>query len=356
MNKRNWVFVVCFLMVVALLSSCMGPITTPITPPTYENPTDYSLVGEPNYVPALTEDDPYPLFVGARWVYRNAATDWNPDIASSGLLESEVMAEVQANGAHCYVLRTQYSNGPDEYLYMHRTSQEVGLLGSREGAPTGALTSYSVAPGLAFLSLPLERGKEWDLNFAQGSVRAQVLFRELVAIESGTVFTLLGRYSPILLGAWRVHYTLFGAAPSLFGGPKQFVWFAPGIGIVKHVLNSVNYELAEFLTRQEVIALREGKTVGDIPEGGLVIVQLRGSSSDEITSGAWRIEEQDPATGLSLVDTAFYEDLQPVEAGGGTHVYRFRAVEPGVSVLTFVRYNRETGHTEDTVQFRVHVE
>lgn len=355
MNRRNFVLVVILLLAMAYLSGCIDPSAPPISLPSSVPPTDFTLVGDANVIPAISEEDPYPLFVGARWVYRNAAKDWNPDIASSGLLESEVVAEVQANGRHCYVMRTQFSNGPNEYLYIHRTSDEVDLLGSRQGAPSGTLLRFPVAPGLAFVKLPLTRGAEWSLQFREGSVRAQVLFQEVVAIEAGQVSTLLGKYSPITTDAWRVHYELLGTAPRLFGGPKQFLWFAPGVGVVKHVLDSVNYELAEFRMRHEVTALREGDVVADAPVGGLVIVQLRGGSADVTASGAWRMEDQDPGSVLTWIDTAFYADFEPEEIGGGTHVVRFRATEPGVSLLTFTRYNRETGQTEDTVQFRVRV-
>lgn len=356
MNRRSCVLVISLLLMAVYLSGCMGPMTPPISPPPAASPTDFALVGSPNVIPIAPEEDPYPLFVGARWVYRNAAEDWNPSIASSGLLESEVVAEVQAKGAHCYVMRTQYSNGPGEYLYIHRTSREVDFLGSRQGTPSGALQHFSVAPGLAFLKLPLERGMEWSLLFREGSVHARVTHQEVVAIRTGTVFTLLGEYSPITTGAWRVHYELFGTAPRLFGSPMQFLWFAPGVGVLKHVMNSSDYELAEFSLREEVALLQEGDAVADAPVGGVVIVQLRGGSPDVTASGAWKLENEDPESVLASIDTAFYDDLDPVEDGGGTYVYRFRAVESGMSLLTFTRYNRETGKKEDTVQFRVRVE
>ena len=355
MNRRNVVLVVILLLATVYLSGCIDPSAPPISLPPPMEPADFALVGEGNFIPASPEEDLYPLFVGARWVYRNAAKDWNPDIASSGLLESEVVAEVQGNGVHCYVMRTQYSNGPNEYLYIHRTSDEVDLLGSRQGAASGSLLRFSVAPGLAFVKLPLARGQEWALRFREGSVQAKVLFQEVVAIEAGTVSTLLGDYTAITTGAWRVHYELTGTAPRLFGGPKQFLWFAPGVGVLKHVLSSVNYELAEFVLHNEVVALQEGDAVADAPVGGLVIVQLRGGSSDLTSSGAWRIENQDPGSVLSWIDTEFHADLEPQETGGGTYVVRFRAAESGVSLLTFTRYNRETGQTEDTVRFRVRV-
>ncbi len=123
-------------------------------------------------------------------------------------------------------------------------------------------------------------------------MEAYVYHKEVVAIESGQVRTLLGSLPAIFLGSWRVHYKVIGAGPRLFIGPEQYLWFAPGIGVVKHVLNSVDYELAEVRLPEEVFSLDENDAGGRfrVPSGGFLVVQLRGGSPDELTGSLWRLD------------------------------------------------------------------
>ena len=256
MKRRRIALFVSLLMVGGLLAGCVGPVVNPpIGSPIVWSPPNFKLVGAANYTPGQGEENPYPLFVGARWLYRNAANYWNPQISASGLLESEVVAIVQGDGMECYVLQTHYSNGPDQLLYLHRTKNEVALRGSRTVSASGSQTSYSLNPGLGFLKLPLAEDATWPLLTTGGVGEATVYHREVVAIESGEVRTMLGSTSPIFLGSWRIHYELPESSPRLYGGPVQFLWFADGVGVVKHVLNSVDYELAEFRLPNEVLVL-----------------------------------------------------------------------------------------------------
>lgn len=332
MKRHVFLIFVCAVLAGSLLFGCMGPILPlPEPPPSETESPKYDLTGTANYVPGQLEEDPYPLFVGARWLYRNAAKYWSPQISASGLLESEVVAVVQGDGEHCYVLQTHYSNGPDEFLYIHRTKNAVAVRGSRPVAAPGAQTTFSLNPKLAFLELPLAEDLSWELPFSGRIGKALVFHREVVAIESGEVRTLLDPYPAIFLGAWRVHYELPESSPRLYGGPVQFLWFAPGVGVVKHVLNSVNYELAEFRLAEEVVCLEDkdaGKPV-QAPNGGLVIIQLRGGSPDPAQGWAWSFEnnlELDSA--LELISADFYEDIAE-ESDAATYVFRFRALEVG---------------------------
>ncbi len=357
-GKRYLLFA-SMMVAIGWLVGCIGPLAPcppEPTPPAVAEPVDYALVGTANYVPAEPGDDPYPLFVGARWVYRNATSFWNPQIAASGLMESEVVAEVQGEGVQCYVLHTRYSNGPDEYIYLHRSPNAVNLRGTRLGAAPGSQPRFSLDPGLAVLSLPLEEDKQWSLQFKEGSVEATVFHPEVVAIETGEVSTLLGSYTTIFQGAWRVHYELFGTAPRLFGGPQQFLWYAPGVGVVKHVLNSVNYELAEFRLPQEVVALNESDQTATVPEGGVLIVQVRGVSPDRAASGVWRLESGGSGGVLDWIDDTFYPDQEPIHDGAGSYAFRFRAIGTGEATVSFVRLNQETGVTEDRIDVAVRVE
>jgi predicted secreted protein len=355
MKGHRFPLVLCVMIIVGVLFGCTGPMTPTIEPPAVGQPIDYSLFGRANYVPLLSEEDPYPLYVGARWIYRNAAKYWNPQISSSGLLETEVVAMVQGPGEECYVLQTHYSNGPDELLYVHRAENAVVLRGHELDEAAGSQTTYSLNPGLVLLELPLHEDLEWKKPFDGSSVEAHVYHKEVVAIESGQVRTLLGSLPAIFLGSWRVHYTVLGASPRLFIGPEQFLWYAPGIGVVKHVLNSVDYELAEVRLPDEVLSLDKDDAGGRsrMPNRGFLVVQLRGGSPDLPTGSLWRL---DAGGSLQFIDAAFYGDLKPSAEGSGTHVFRFRALEEGETVLRFVRFDQETGLEEDSVQFTIRVD
>jgi predicted secreted protein len=355
MKGHRFPLVLCVMIIVGVLFGCTGPMTPTIRPPAVNQPIDYSLYGRANYVPLQPEEDPYPLYVGARWIYRNAAKYWNPQISSSGLLETEVVAIVQGHGEECYVLQTHYSNGPDELLYVHQVENAVVLRGHELVEAAGSQTTYSLNPGLVLLELPLYEDLNWKKRFDGNSVEAYVYHEEVVAIESGQVRTLLGSLPAIFPGSWRVHYTVLGASPRLFIGPEQFVWYAPGIGIVKHVLNSVDYELAEIRLSEEILALGENNDGGRfrMPNGGFLVIQLRGGSPDLSTGSLWRLGD---GGSLQFIGTAFYDDLKPSAEGSGTHVFRFRALEEGETVLRFVRFDQETGLEEDSVQFTIRVE
>jgi len=351
MKRHRFLLFVGMLIVGGLLSGCVGPVVNPpiVLPPPLE---DYSLYGAANYVPGPSEEDPYPLFVGARWLYRNAAKYWNPQISASGLLESEVVAIVQGDGMECYVLQTHYSNGPDQLLYLHRTKNEVALRGSSTVGASGSQTSFSLNPGLAFLKLPLEEDEAWPLLTTGGVGEATVYHREVAAIESGEVRTLLGSYSPIFLGTWRVHYDLPESSPRLYGGPIQFLWFADGVGVVKHVLNSVDYELAEFRLRDEVLVLDrhdDGHTV-QVPDGGLVVVQLREGEGWE-----WVLAGMD-GSGLEVLSDEFYADTPRVfKDARGTHSFQLRAMDAGEVFVWFELRNSESAVVGNRIEYSIRI-
>jgi predicted secreted protein len=223
-------------------------------------------------------------------------------------------------------------------------------------ASPGAQPSYSLNPGLALLQYPLQEEKTWpSSDYRGGSVSATVYHKEVVAIESGQVNTMLGTYSPIFTGAWRIHYDLIGSGPRLFGGPTQFLWFAPGVGIVKHVLNSINFELAEFRLPDEVLALSETKTAGDVPAGGLVVVQLRGGNPDVAEGWGWRLAGGTGSV-LDSIGHDFYPDAPRAvgQTGAGTYAYQFRAQDAGTATLTFEQVSLETGAVGDTLEITIH--
>ena len=351
MNSHRFLLFMSLLILGGFLFGCTGPVVIPpIDLPDVSQPGDYDLVGTANHVPGVWEEDPYPLFVGARWLYRNAAKYWNPTISASGLLESEVVAIVQGDGVECYVLRTHYSNGPDQLLYLHRTKNRIDLRGSREISAAGSQINFSLNPGLAFLELPLEEDATWPMFTHEGAGEACVYHREVAAIESGTVSTMLGSHSPIFLGTWRVHYELPESSPRLYGGPVQFLWLAPGVGVVKHVLNSVDYELAEFRLPEEILILDrhdDGQT-RQIPDGGLVVVQLREGEGWE-----WVLAGVDGA-GLEYLSEEFYLDV--TSTGAGTHSFTLRAMEAENTDIWFELRNSESDIVGNRIEYSIRFE
>ena len=360
MKRSRWSVLAGLLILGGLLSGCVSTVVPPQIPEMPVTMPDYALVGEANYAPAFLEDDPYPLFVGARWVYRNAATYWNPQISASGLMESEVVAVVQGDDAECYVLRTHYSNGPDELLYIRRTANQVKLVDAdSDAAAPGAQSTYSLNPGLVFLQFPLAEDNTWPLVISGAVGRATVYHTEVVAIESGEVRTLLGPTTPIYTGSWRIHYDLPAAAPRLYGGSPQFLWFAPGVGVVKHVLNSVNYELAEYRRPDEVVHLEERHAGGiaTVDVGEIVIVELRGGAPGHKGAWTWELTDMDGAA-LAALDSDFYADAPQVirDTEAGTYVFKYRAVDAGDVTLEFEAVHATSGRTEGPITFRIVVD
>lgn len=351
MKRYRFSLLMSLLILGGLLSGCMGPTSIPAFEPVANVPGDYSLVGTANYIPGALEEDPYPLFVGARWLYQNAAKYWSPMISSSGLLESEVVAIVQGVGVQCYVLRTHYSNGPDQLLYLHRTKKAVGLRSSREISAAGSQTNFSLNPGLAFLELPLKEDATWALQTGEGVGVATVYHREVAAMESGQVNTMLGTYTPLFTGTWRIHYAMPEISPRLYGGPVQFLWFAPGVGVVKHVLNSVDYELAEFRLPGEIVVLEESNDgqIVQAPNGGLVIVQLREGEGWE-----WKLVDID-GSAVEYISGEFYEDTLRANTDAGTHSFQLRAIEDGEATVWFELRDRGSGVLGDAVQYTIRV-
>jgi predicted secreted protein len=183
---------------------------------------------------------------------------------------------------------------------------------------------------------------------------AVVYHREVAAIESGTVSTLLGTHSPIFTGSWRVHYELPESSPRLYGGPVQFLWFANGVGVVKHVLNSVDYELAEFRLPDEILALDrydDGQT-RHVPAGGLVVIQLR-----EGEGWAWTLGGMD-GTGLEALGDEFYADTPRVvkDTKAGTHTFQLRATDTGDVELRLELRHSESDVVGDRVEFTIRID
>ena len=106
-QSGRWLSLIAVGALVFGLASCQI-----LVPPAVPEPPD------PNAEPAEANAPDakagvFPLFVGARWVYRNATPDLIPVLHPGSEIESEVLAEVRCRDAasrqlyECFVVRTR---------------------------------------------------------------------------------------------------------------------------------------------------------------------------------------------------------------------------------------------------------
>ena len=337
------------LTMVAVLGLATGCV---IVAPVLEEPVveqDYALEGTSNHVVPNLSEDPFPLFVGGRWVYRNAAADVNPEIHTAGVLENAICAVVDYYGRQCYVVESSFSAGPEELLYLHRRQNDVLLMGYRTGPAPGQFHDIALLPGITYLALPLHRGSVWEDALERTRIRVEVMWQEQVPVSS-QICTLLGPYNSVFQYAWRVHYTLWGEIPSLYGASPQYVWFAPGIGAAKHVRSSVYYLLMEFRQPHEVLALDESTavTLHTLPVGSVIAVQLRGADAKAPDGQYWAFDAASPdetgAEPVGLLTEAFYSDVGMPDPHSGTYAFQLKVQEKGSSRVRFVK--RQIGGVE----------
>jgi hypothetical protein len=194
-----------------LLTSCaLLPPVVPVPPVPEEEPA------VANYTPLDSSQDAFPLFVGARWVYRNATSDIIQVIHPGDLIETEVAGIVRrlnaASGTpyECYVLRTQQGTAPEVLSYLHRTRTGVDLYGVERLPYAGApeLTAFS---GETYMRLPFDEGLTWSfLRQDMVSLDSVVLGQETVPL-SATAWSLLGPYTTAFTAAWRVKSEFWGS-------------------------------------------------------------------------------------------------------------------------------------------------
>ena len=120
--------------------------------------------------------------------------------------------------------------------------------------------------------------------------------------------------------------------------------------MVKHVLNSVNYELAEFRLPDEVLVLDkhdDGQTV-QVPNDGLVVVQLREGEGWE-----WALAGVD-GSGLEILGDTLYLDT-PKDATTGTRAFQLRAMETGDIDVWFELRDSESTIVGNRIEYRIRV-
>jgi hypothetical protein len=366
--SRNTVraFITVLVAVLALLLASCVSLIPGVSPPPPRPEEEPALA---NYTPVDLSQDPFPLFVGARWVYRNATPDINPEIHSGASIETEVVATVRRVGLsagvpyECFVLRTRQETSPDVLSYLHRTPNGVDLYGMAllpyAGAPV--LTSFSGEP---YLNFPLQKGNTWSFARNDGSaLNATVLSQSTIPLCS-TVLTLLGPYTSSFAEAWRVKWEFAGLLADAYGQGIVEEWLAPGTGRVRRTAGSLVYELMQFRARDEVMQLNEASMEKRYyPEAGtVVVVQLRGTKPSASSGYAWDVENWDEITSAGVLSPLseggesgeFYADLDNTgQVETGTYVFSFEVRTQGNASLVFTRrgFGAAAAATPESLRF-----
>lgn len=346
------------IVVVLALSSCESVIL-PTVP---ELPSD-SVISVPNFEPAGSTD-PFPLFVGARWVYRNATPDFNPEVHAGPNIVQEVVASVQRRVSgtdlayDSYVLRMRYGSLLVAQVYLHRSSDGV-LLHGFEILPYSGAPEMVACSGQPFLALPLAKARDWSFSLVQGSsLESTVVSQEFVPL-SNEVWTLLGPYSSVFGNAWRVSSLYAGGLADVFGQGIVEAWYAPGVGMIRRTVESQVYELVTYREQSEVLLLTEDSAdrKPSLPVGSVVVVQLRGRAP---TSGeaVWNLANRTEVSAcgvLSLLSDpgpgSFHADIDSRgRLETGSYVFVFEVRTDGEASLQFERM--DYGEPADLVEYR----
>ncbi len=332
--------------VVAALAGC-SPLFPPVAP---EPPNPDAQPAEENSPDAAVGAQP--LFVGARWVYRNATSDLIPVLHPGSEIETEVLAEVRCRDAlsglfrECFVVRTRQGAGRETVSYLHRAPDGIEICAIETRAPgtassRGDASQVRTFPSELFLRPALVLGESWSFGQRAGDfLSSEVLGRETVPLRD-TILTLLGPYTSCFTNAWRVRSTYGGILADAYGGGIVECWYSTGVGMVKRTAESLFYELVAFRKDSEVKVLHAASAQGPyyLPVGSLVIVQVRGHAPTAEPGIAWDVANSDEVAadgilGQLSLSGEFYADRDGVEdAETGTYVFRFAVEGRGSTTL-----------------------
>lgn len=298
-----------------------------------------------------------PLFVGARWVYRNATSDLIPVVHPGSEIETEVLAEVRCRDAasgllyECFVVRTSQGVERETISYLHRTADGIRLYAVQAREPGSAVQAQAFG-GEFFLKPSLEAGDAWSFGQTTGAfLNSRAMAQETVPLRD-TVHTLLGPYTANFTGAWRVRSTFGGILADAYGSGIVECWYSTNVGMVKRTAGSLFYELVQFRKSGEVAVLGEDLYASphELPVGSIVVVQLRGHAPAADSRIVWGLANREDVTaGGVLVSLAasgdFYADLDGAdEAETGTYVFRFAVTGTGREALDFEGLYTGTAH------------
>jgi hypothetical protein len=338
----RWLSLIAVGTILLALASCQI-----LVPPTVPEPPDPDAeAAEANALDSGA--GAFPLFVGARWVYRNATSDLIPVLHPGSEIESEVLAEVRCRDTlsgllyECFVFRTRQGTERETVSYFHRAADGIELY-AVETRIEGATPRTQAFGGELLLKPSLTAGDAWTFGQTTGAfLSSQAMGQETVPLRD-TIHALLGPYTNSFTGAWRVRSTFGGILADAYGSGFVECWYSTGVGMVKRTANSLFYELVQFRKSSEIAVLDEDSYAGphQLPVGSMVVVQLRGHAAAASPGIGWSLANRDEviADGV-LVPLApagdFYTDLDGTEAAEtGTYVFRFAVQGTGRTALVF---------------------
>lgn len=184
---------------------------------------------EENFVPPDLSKEYLPLSEGSEWFWRDAQADWLPTYHPSSTILQQIAEETATiGGVECYVVTTQIGDEPKQYSYVHRTKDGVYEY-ARE---TDAARTIYTTPILKY-KLPFKAGESWTYKLDGKTVTVKVLFQETMAVSPT-------RTSPgkIYQSCWKLQIQGEGI--------PDYEWYAQGVGRVKYVTESRNYELIRY--------------------------------------------------------------------------------------------------------------
>jgi hypothetical protein len=369
--SRSWargLAAVCLVTAALFLSSCEyffhpdgsnGP--TPLVPPDQGSSAE-------NAEPLDPASDPFPLFLGAHWVYRDATPDIDPEVQAGPRIETDVLGTVRrvdpnsGVSSDCYILRTRKIGAPDVLSYVHRASDGVDLHGVEIVPYTGAPELVQVS-GEQYMPLPLARDLAWGFANPYGAtLQAEVIGQERVPFPDPQL-GFLGPYIGSFANAWRVSWRYGGPLSDAYGFGDVDTWLAPGVGMAGRSAESRYYALMEFRDRNEVVFLPSDFRHAPYPHadeddvgmynhtpkpGNAIAVQFRGE--DERASSGWRWEIEAACWDTLLAEGVLSPlwvgdqrgDFLPDSRGAqkldtGSYVFLFKARTAGNAELRFRR-------------------
>jgi len=335
-------------VVLGLLSGCqwLAPAPTGDTVPRPELLLDRFVERCVNVSPS---QDDAPLAVGAWWSYRDATADhlptWQP---GQGRQDRVLCTVADGEGRECYLLHSVLPDGKQRWQYIHRS--DAGWLLLAEDSGEGLV----VAPGTpTILRLPLFGGStpfRWEYELGGILVDVQIIFTETVSVPAGT-FTECRKVKLWMMeaGGCRCHSS----------AEAEFFWYARGIGSVKWVTGSRNYELtgSSYLEDDDlpVLDLQDsGRSLAASP-GDAMIIQLPMAWD---SPHRWKASDGLPDE-IRFTAEATYRDLAPAANGTlhGTYVARVSVAEDAPRGATYpltIAYGLP-GHTP-ILEFELRIE
>lgn len=184
----------------------------------------------PNFVAENLSWEFIPLSEGSEWFLRDATADWHPTYHPPSTILQKVGEETTViNGVECYVISTQVGDEPIQYSYVHRAEDGIYEYGRKTG--TSEPTHFT-SPIPLYL-LPFEKGKSWTYEVGGEITSITVLFQEGVIISpTAATPAQVHRY------CWKLEIKRNGVIEN--------EWYARGVGRVKYVRESRNFELISY--------------------------------------------------------------------------------------------------------------